>query len=162
MNAAYRLCTRCVMDTSAGDISFDAEGRCNYCVDFEQRYARLTAPSADERARTLARFVERVKRSGRGKPYDCVVGVSGGLDSSWTLVQAVRLGLRPLAAHMDNGWNSELAQSNIENLVKRLATDPIKPATPSRSEGRTAPTSPTWEGYPTSGPCSSNCYRSSH
>jgi len=123
MNAAYRLCSRCVMDTSAGDISFDADGRCNYCVDFEQRYARLTAPSADERARTLARFVERVKRRGRGKPYDCVVGVSGGLDSSWTLVQAVRLGLRPLAAHMDNGWNSELAQSNIENLVKRLGVD---------------------------------------
>jgi N-acetyl sugar amidotransferase len=123
MTAAYRLCTHCVMDTSAGDISFDAAGRCNYCLEFEQRYTRLIAPSPAARERSLSTFVDNVKRRGRGKPYDCVVGVSGGLDSSWTLVQAVRLGLRPLAAHMDNGWNSELAQSNIENLVKRLGVD---------------------------------------
>jgi tRNA(Ile)-lysidine synthase TilS/MesJ len=68
-------------------------------------------------------LVERVKRSGRGKRYDCVVGVSGGVDSSWALQQAIELGLRPLAVHMDNGWNSELAQHNIEQLVKRSGVD---------------------------------------
>ena len=64
-----------------------------------------------------------MKGRGKGNPYDCVVGVSGGVDSSWALVQAVNLGLRPLALHMDNGWNSELAQHNIANLVRGLDVD---------------------------------------
>jgi hypothetical protein len=64
-----------------------------------------------------------VKAAGRGRRYDCIVGVSGGVDSSWALVQAVRQGLRPLAVHMDNGWNSELAQNNIANLVRGLSVD---------------------------------------
>jgi N-acetyl sugar amidotransferase len=68
-------------------------------------------------------FVEEVKRKGRGRKYDCVVGVSGGVDSSWALVQAVDHGLRPLAVHMDNGWNSELAQNNIANLIQKLGVD---------------------------------------
>ena len=71
----------------------------------------------------LERFVKAVKKSGRGKTYDCIVGVSGGVDSSWTLAEVKRLGLRPLAVHMDNGWNSELAQNNIANLVQGLSLD---------------------------------------
>jgi N-acetyl sugar amidotransferase len=71
----------------------------------------------------LRLFVEKVKKQGKGKPYDCVVGISGGVDSSWTLVKAVELGLRPLPVHMDNGWNSELAQNNIANLVTSLGLD---------------------------------------
>jgi N-acetyl sugar amidotransferase len=123
MSKPYQICTRCVMDTSVEDIRFDAAGVCNYCTEFlEQSRHVLTRPDAD-RERALDEFVARVKASGRGKPYDCIIGVSGGVDSSWALVKAVQLGLRPLAVHMDNGWNSELAQNNIANLVRGLGVD---------------------------------------
>jgi N-acetyl sugar amidotransferase len=111
------------MDTTAKDIVFDTAGVCNYCTEFLARTRHLRERSPDERDAALQRLVERVKRMGRRSRYDCVVGVSGGVDSSWTLVQAVRLGLRPLAVHMDNGWNSELAQNNIANLVRGLDVD---------------------------------------
>ena len=75
------------------------------------------------RMEVLGSLVSEIKRAGLGKKYDCVVGVSGGVDSSWVLHEAVRLGLRPLAVHMDNGWNSELAQSNISNVVTGLGVD---------------------------------------
>lgn len=118
-----RSCRRCVMDTSALDIVFDEGGVCNYCTEFFQRYSRLLYKQPSQRARELQDFVNGVKKGGKGKRYDCVVGVSGGIDSSWALVQAVEHGLRPLAVHMDNGWNSELAQSNIANLIRRLGVD---------------------------------------
>lgn len=112
------------MDTSAADITFDAEGRCSYCSEFLDRSAARPSPGDSKSKReALESLVETVKAAGRGKRYDCIVGVSGGVDSSWALVQAVKLGLRPLAVHMDNGWNSELAQSNIANLVRRLGVD---------------------------------------
>ena len=111
------------MDTSATDIVFDAAGVCSYCTEFLTRTRHLRERPAAEREATLQDLVARVRRRGRGKRYDCVVGVSGGVDSSWALVQAVRLGLRPLAVHMDNGWNSELAQNNIANLVRGLGVD---------------------------------------
>lgn len=105
------------MDTTAAGITFDAMGVCNYCSDFSARSRVSTAPNEHD---TLIR---EIRAAGVGKPYDCVVGVSGGVDSSWALVQAVRAGLRPLAVHMDNGWNSELAQNNIANLVRILGVD---------------------------------------
>lgn len=118
-----RVCTRCVMDTTARDISFDADGHCNYCSEFLDRAGADLFQSADERAEKFDALVARVKDGGRGKQYDCIMGVSGGVDSSWAVVQAVRSGLRPLAVHMDNGWDSELAQSNIQNLVRGLGID---------------------------------------
>lgn len=111
------------MDESAADITFDASGVCNYCSEFLQRSGGLIHEDAALRQSRLDTFVARVKAAGQGKRYDCVIGVSGGVDSSWALVQAVRLGLRPLAVHMDNGWNSELAQNNIANLVQKLKVD---------------------------------------
>lgn len=123
MKDRYQVCTRCVMDTSATDISFDDHGVCNYCRSFLQRSSHLFKRDAAQRQRELDAFVARVKRQGVGRRYDCVVGVSGGVDSSWALVQAVKAGLRPLAVHMDNGWNSELAQNNIANLVRSLGVD---------------------------------------
>lgn len=119
----YQICTRCIMDTSAADISFDAAGVCNYCRQFLERSGHLFAKDPGLRQRELEAFVAKVKASGQGKRYDCIVGVSGGVDSSWALVQVVKLGLRPLAVHMDNGWNSELAQNNIANLVNGLKVD---------------------------------------
>lgn len=119
----YQVCSRCVMDTSARDIVFDDDGVCSYCTEFVRRYSLLRNRAAAERQRALDALLARVKTKARGRRYDCVVGVSGGVDSSWALVQAVRLGLRPLAVHMDNGWNAELAQNNIANLVRGLGVD---------------------------------------
>lgn len=109
------------MDTSANDILFDAYGVCNYCAEFLER---LNRPSDDVKEfGSMEQFVARVRKSGRGREYDCVVGVSGGVDSSYALLLAVQQGLRPLAVHLDNGWNSELASHNIANLVKHLGVD---------------------------------------
>ncbi len=118
-----QICTRCIMDTSASDIVFDADGVCSYCTDFVETKQGVLTLSDEERGAKFADLVAKVRADGRGKPYDCIVGVSGGVDSSWVLVKVVESGLRPLAVHMDNGWNSELAQSNVENLVRKLGVD---------------------------------------
>ncbi len=123
MSNEYRMCTRCVMDTTADDIVFDERGVCNYCTEFLERSSHVIFQNPETRRKELEDLVRRIKKDGEGKRYDCVVGVSGGVDSSWVLVKAVELGLRPLAVHMDNGWNSELAQSNIANLVRKLRVD---------------------------------------
>ncbi|MBA4246770.1 MAG: N-acetyl sugar amidotransferase [Microbacterium sp.] len=112
------------MDTSAPGIQFDDNGQCNFCRAFEAVLANdslIVDPLVRESR--LAGLVAAVKKNGAGKRYDCIVGVSGGVDSSWALVQAVRLGLRPLAVHMDNGWNTELAANNIANLIETLDVD---------------------------------------
>lgn len=123
MSTTYQICTRCVLDTTAKEISFDKDGICNYCTDFVRRSSKMLNENAEEKKHKLDAFVVKVKEAGKGKKYNCIVGVSGGADSSWTLVQAVKLGLKPLAVHMDNGWNSELAQNNISNLVNKLGVD---------------------------------------
>lgn len=123
MSKSYQVCMRCVMDISAADITFCDEGICNYCTEFLERSAHVLNKDPAHREEELNAFVAKIKRAGKGKRYDCVIGVSGGVDSSWALVQAVKLGLRPLAVHMDNGWNSELAQNNIANLVRDLGVD---------------------------------------
>ena len=111
------------MDTTATDITFDVDGICNFCTEFLDRSSHIIHEDDLDKAKRLEVFVEAVKKAGKGKPYDCIVGVSGGVDSSWTLVEVNRLGLRPLAVHMDNGWNSELAQNNISNLLQGLGLD---------------------------------------
>jgi N-acetyl sugar amidotransferase len=120
---SYRICTRCVMDTSAGDITFDENGFCNYCREFLERSGHVLFMDEAERSRKREVYLARVKADGRGKKYDCIIGLSGGVDSSWVLYLAVKCGLRPLAVHMDNGWDTELAQHNIENLVQKLGID---------------------------------------
>jgi N-acetyl sugar amidotransferase len=110
------------MDSTAAAIYFDEKGICNYCYAYENLRATIDVDPATKQAQ-LTRLVEKIKSEGKGKKYDCIIGVSGGVDSSWVLLKAVELGLRPLAVHMDNGWNSELAQQNIEQLVKGLNVD---------------------------------------
>lgn len=122
-NTVVQVCTYCVMDTTASDIVFDEKGVCNYCTEFIDRSKHIIFESNESKHNRLMNLIEKVKRQGKGKQYDCIVGVSGGVDSSWTLVQVKELGLRPLAVHMDNGWNSELAQNNIANLVQGLGVD---------------------------------------
>jgi N-acetyl sugar amidotransferase len=110
------------MDTTAAGIEFDAAGVCNYCSTFEKKWREASDVVADHRSHR-DEFLERVRRNGRGKEYDSIVGISGGVDSSYALYLAKKHGLRPLAVHLDNGWNSELAAHNIANLVKRLDVD---------------------------------------
>ena len=87
----HRICTRCVMDDTAADISFDEDGVCNYCTEFLERLDQYVIPDPVERQRKLDDLVAKVKENGRGKPYDCIIGVSGGVDSSYTLIKAKQL-----------------------------------------------------------------------
>jgi len=117
-----RSCVRCVMDTSDPDITFDQAGLCNHCLQYDAR-RQHELPDPDERDALLADIVAKIKASGKGKPYDCVIGLSGGVDSSYVALQVKRLGLRTLGVHLDNGWNSDAAVSNINQIVTRLGID---------------------------------------
>lgn len=120
---AYQICTRCVMDTSDSQISFDDDGVCDHCHAFEQDVKPHWHP--DERGKAeVARTVALIKQQGQGRDFDCILGMSGGLDSSYMLHLVVReFGLRPLVFHVDGGWNSDIAVSNIQNLVSGLGLD---------------------------------------
>lgn len=120
----YRQCARCVMDTSDPEIIFDDKGYCNHCNEYFEKTAKRTYQGKSSDLE-LTLLVDKIKRSGKNKEYDCVIGVSGGVDSIYTAFLAKQLGLRPLAVHMDNGWNSELAVSNIEKILKKLDIDLI-------------------------------------
>ncbi len=118
----YRMCRRCVMDTTDPEITFDAEGVCNHCRRFELEMKPHWKPTP-EGARELQAIIAEIKERGRGKRYDCVIGLSGGVDSSYLAAKVVEWGLRPLVVHVDAGWNSELAVKNIEQIVTKLNLD---------------------------------------
>ena len=119
---SYSVCRQCIMDTSDPDIVFDASGVCNHCRRYaDQAAKRLFAPA--ELPERRAAMVDAIKKAGHGKAYDCVIGVSGGVDSTYVAYLTRELGLRPLAVHFDNGWNSELAVANIEKALKTLRID---------------------------------------
>jgi N-acetyl sugar amidotransferase len=117
-----KVCTRCIMDTTDPDIVFDAEGVCNHCHRYETVARQRMIPPAQRKER-LDQLVTEIKRAGRRRPYDCIIGVSGGVDSTYVAWVVKDLGLRPLAVHLDNGWNSELAVANIEKTLKTLGID---------------------------------------
>jgi len=120
----YRICTHCVMDTSDPDITFNEAGICSHCQAFEvQGRPILERAASPEGARRLEALIAEIKSAGRGRDYDCIMGVSGGVDSTYVAYKVKELGLRPLAVHFDSGWNSELAVNNIENIVKTLGID---------------------------------------
>lgn len=120
---SLRLCTRCVLDESVPKAApFDADGVCAWCRAFDERARRSPGAPANRDAE-LARVVEKIKAAGKGRRYDCVIGLSGGVDSSYAALVARRHGLRPLAVHVDNGWNTELAVKNIESIVRGLKLD---------------------------------------
>jgi len=113
----HQVCTRCVMDTSDPDIKFDENGVCNHCIEFDVVTRRNWYPN-DEGRRRLSIMVEQIITAGRGQDYDCILGLSGGVDSSYLAIKLQDWGLRPLVVHVDAGWNSELAVANIEAIVK--------------------------------------------
>jgi len=121
MTRPYAICSRCVSDTSLPGIRFDEQGVCQYCHAHDA-LERLYPLGAEGEGR-LAAIVEQIKRAGRGKEYDCICGVSGGRDSTYSLYRAVTLGLRPLAVHFDNGWDTEISVRNIKNACSRLGVD---------------------------------------
>jgi N-acetyl sugar amidotransferase len=121
--SAYQICTNCIMDTSDPGITFDNHGVCDHCRNFYD----VIKPSwhTDEvGAHQLAGIVDKIKADGREKRYDCIIGISGGVDSSYlTYLAKVKLGLRPLIFHVDAGWNSQQSTNNIERLIEALALD---------------------------------------
>ncbi|MEA4986046.1 hypothetical protein SDC9_27775 [bioreactor metagenome] len=123
MNSKYQICSNCVMDTSDPNIRFDENGVCDHCHDFETS----VKPNwhTDERGRAeLEKIIDEIKKSGKGRDFDCLLGLSGGVDSSYMLHMAVKeFGLRPLVFHVDGGWNSELAVHNINVMIDKLGLD---------------------------------------
>jgi N-acetyl sugar amidotransferase len=118
----YQVCNRCVMDTSDPLIRFDADGVCNHCHEFETQTRRSWFPN-EEGARRWSALAEQIRAEGRGREYDCILGLSGGVDSSYLALKVRDWGLRPLVVHVDAGWNSELAVANIEKIVKHCNFD---------------------------------------
>jgi len=114
-------CARCLYDETTPSISFDEGGVCNYCAMHDNLNREY--PCDAEGEKRLRALADEIRAAGKGKKYDCVVGVSGGCDSSYLLVKMIELGLRPLAAHFDNTWNSPIATQNIYNLLERLNVD---------------------------------------
>ena len=118
-----RVCSVCVMDSSNPFIAFDANGQCNCCRDAIARRPYEWWPGPEGEAR-MAQMSQMLKAQGRGKSYDAMIGLSGGIDSAYLAHIAVKkLGLRVLAVHVDGGWNSEPAVHNIETMVRGLGVD---------------------------------------
>jgi N-acetyl sugar amidotransferase len=110
------------MDTSDPEISFDDAGVCNHCHTHHEALLKHVH-SGEDGELSLAKIVERIRAQGKGCAYDCVIGVSGGVDSTFTAWQVRQLGLRPLAVHLDNGWNSNVAVMNINKAIDALNID---------------------------------------
>lgn len=122
--SSYQICTKCIMDTSDPEIVFNDEGVCNHCLRYENLISDRVYPK-NEAKKKLDDLVSRIKRKSKKKEYDCIVGVSGGVDSTYVAYLVKNLGLNPLAIHLDNGWNSDLATKNIEKVLKKLHIDLI-------------------------------------
>lgn len=118
----YQICTRCVMDTTDPNIVFDERGVCNHCHTHEDEVKKKVVSGA-EGEQKLKEIVSRIKEENKNNKYDCVIGVSGGVDSTYVAYKVKELGLRPLAVHLDNGWDSELAIKNVENICRKLEID---------------------------------------
>lgn len=122
-NREYQICTNCIMDTSDPHITFDEKGECDYCQNFKN----IIVPEwkyGENRMAELIKISEKIKRDGKNRDFDCIIGLSGGLDSSYTAHIAKNvMGLRPLLLHVDAGWNTDQAVANIEKLVDGLGLD---------------------------------------
>lgn len=122
-NRDYQICTNCVMDTSDSRIKFDENGVCDHCNDFQINVKPNWYPN-EEGLKRLESTVSKIKEDGKDRDFDCLLGMSGGVDSSYLLHLAVKeLGLRPLVFHVDGGWNSELAVNNIQVMIDKLGLD---------------------------------------
>lgn len=110
------------MDTSDKEIEFDEKGVCNHCHDYDE-IVKNKVLKGKEAEQKLNALISEIRESGKGREYDCVVGVSGGVDSTYVSYLAKKSGLKPLAVHLDNGWNTKIASKNIKNIVQKLGID---------------------------------------
>ncbi|WAD31605.1 N-acetyl sugar amidotransferase [Citrobacter braakii] len=119
----YKICNRCVMDTSDPNISFDDDGQCDYCSNFDKNiYPNWNATNSG--LSKLLEMSDSIKRDSKGTDFDCIIGLSGGLDSSYAAyIAKEKMGLRPLLFHVDAGWNTDQAVGNIEKLIEGLGLD---------------------------------------
>jgi N-acetyl sugar amidotransferase len=118
MTRAYQICTRCIMDTTDPKITFDANGLCTHCRRYTLSIAAMEKNDTYSTA-NRDRIIGEIREAGRDRDYDVLLGLSGGVDSSYLAYLAHQLGFRAVCVHLDNGWNSELAVKNIENIVRR-------------------------------------------
>lgn len=116
------ICVQCVMDTTDREIQFDEKGICSHCQSYAAMLPQWNLPRQIEE-KTQQKLFERLRTDGVGKDYDCVIGLSGGVDSSYIAYLVHQAGLRPLCVHLDNGWNSELAVRNIHHIVRKCNFD---------------------------------------
>ncbi len=118
-----KICSRCVMDSTASEIVFDENGVCNFCHHYDSHLVHEVFSNKDGEER-IHKLIAEIKERGKNRQYDCLIGISGGVDSSYVayLVKK-KFGLRVFAVHLDNGWNSELAVANVEQILKRLDID---------------------------------------
>jgi N-acetyl sugar amidotransferase len=116
------ICSKCIYDNNVPNIIFDSHGVCNYCHQVESLIEQFST-GKPEGEKILFTIIDEIKKYGKGKKYDCVVGVSGGTDSSFLLIKCIEWGLRPLAVHYDNTWNSAIATENIRKVTSKLGID---------------------------------------
>lgn len=118
----YKICTNCVLDTMDPSIHFDENGVCDQCHDYKHNI--LPTLDWEKKKNEFDAVIKKIKDDGRGRDFDCLLGMSGGMDCSYMLHLAVKkLGLRPLVFHVDGGWDSELAVNNIQMMVEKLGLD---------------------------------------
>lgn len=119
----YQICTNCVMDTSDSKIVFDENGVCDHCLDFKKN-VEPNWHFDESGKRELQKNIDKIKEDGKDRDFDCIMGMSGGADSSYMLHLVVKeFGLRPLVFHVDGGWNSQIAVNNIEKMIDKLGLD---------------------------------------
>lgn len=118
-----KICKNCILDTNDDpNLLFDENGVCNYCTNYKKKYVD-EFPSLEIRSKLLEGLLEKIKQNGVGKKYDSIMGLSGGVDSSYLAYLAKEWGLNPLLIHFDNGWNSELAVKNIDSIISHTGFD---------------------------------------
>lgn len=122
MKREYRICSKCILDTTDPDIKFDENGVCNHCIEYEEIAQRRVFQGV-EATKKLEELVKEIKQKGSDQKYDCLIGLSGGIDSTYVAYLTKEFGLRPLAIHLDNNWNAEIAEENITNIVNNLQLD---------------------------------------
>lgn len=121
MNRVPQVCTRCVMDAAVAGLTFDADGICSHCR-IHDKLDHLY-PTGEQGQSEMEAIAEKIKKDGQGKQYDCIVGISGGRDTSYCLHMTKELGLRPLAVHFDNGWDADVAKNNLRKLCTKMDID---------------------------------------
>ena len=119
----YQICTNCIMDTTDPDITFDERGWCDYCRNYYENILPNWHPN-EQGEKEILKVIEKIKEDGKGRDHNCLIGISGGVDSSYVAYTAKeKLGLKPLLFHVDVGWNTQVSVNNIQRLVDGLGLD---------------------------------------